>query len=81
MANKISQTIAKAFMRTGRTTEFDADIGNAMSLAAECEQVLRELCEHTYTYYREDADTANPTGLYSKVKRARALLTKMESKA
>lgn len=42
MANKISQTIAKAFMGNGRTTEFDADIGKAMSLADECEKFLRD---------------------------------------
>lgn len=79
MNNKISQAIAKAFRGNGRTSEHDIEIGNAMLLADECEKVLREICEHNHTYFLDDADTANPSGLHNKVKRARALLAKLES--
>jgi len=66
--NKISQTISRAFIGNRRTTEFDADIGNAMLLADECVSVLNELVDH----YNDDY-TSFP------ILRARLLLKKLEA--
>jgi len=75
--NKISQTISRAFIGNRRTTEFDADIGNAMLLADEC---VSALCDAEQAMTRSASTGAvYLSELQELLPRLRALLKKLEA--